>query len=476
MKKTKKITEYDTEIVYPHGTPLTRRDMLRAGAIQFSAAMTLPTIYEWMARAGFAEAQTAECGTNTGSTMPVFVQLALAGGASIMSNYIPRTLEGAMLPTYNLIGLGAPSLLTRTTEFGNRVEFPATSGLIIGMRTEATPVTLLNTAFAAVPVRLQDDSAMNQIDPTGAITRAGAKGNSLPNLGSMGSATGGRHLPAFVPPPAPLVVQSYADLAAAISVAGALGELSPSQKPALFRLMNRLTTTQARTLAGMSAAEQISTLTKCASGVNQTLVSSGSSGTNPTDDPAVANVWNITAADVANNPGNQDVVFASMLYNALRGNAGTINLTLGGYDYHGNARNATNARDNQAGVVVGRILQTAAVMRKPLFLMISTDGAVGSPMSDSSAVSYTSDRGSGSGMMMIAYHPTRVPTATGFQIGGMSTGQAADERFITGASGPHAAAAVVANYLNFAGKVGMLDSVIPRAFSPDQLAQVIKIG
>lgn len=482
MKSDKKNKEFpalgnstDTQVFLPHGKAVTRRDMLKAGLIQFSAAMTLPTVYDWLARAGVAEAQEITCDSGGANTMPVFVHLSLAGGAAIMANFVPHTIQGQMLPSYSVLGLGNPSNLQITREFANQAPFPGNnvSGLIVGIRAGAQITTLQNTVMVGMPTRTQDDSSNNQFDPTGAITRAGLKGNSLPNLGTVGSPTGGRHQPAFVPPPAPLIVNNYNDLAAAINVAGALGQLTTNQKSGLFRLASRLTAAQADTLAGMSGGAQLAALAQCASNTNLKLVGSGSNGTSPLDDAAVSQVWGI---NTNTDRGNRNFVFAAMVYNALKGNAGTINLNMGGYDYHGGQRNNTNAQDNAAGLVVGRILQTAAVMQRPIFVMLSTDGAVGSPSSDSSAVNFASDRGAGGGCHMYAYHPTKKPSASGSQVGGMTTGQAADDNFITGASAAAAASAVVANYLSFAGKLSMFESLGMQRFSTDQLAQIVKIS
>lgn len=473
MKKTKKLPE--DQIIYPHGPPLTRRDMLRAGLIQFSAAMTLPSVYQWLARAGVAEAAEGCAAASAGAEMPVFIHLALAGGAAMSANVVFLDAGGSMLPSYSILGLGNPANLTITREFANRVAFPGNNvgGMITGLRTGATPLTLLNAAFVGIPVRSQDDSSNNMLDVTGAITRAGVKGVSLPNLGTQQSPTGGRHQAAYVPPPAPLVVSSYNDLASAINVVGALGTLSSNQKSGLFRLVNRLTTTQARNLASMSGGEQLAALTKCATGTNLELVSSGSTGTDPVENAAFAQVWNINAQT---SRSSQNYVFAAMVYNAMKGNSGTVNLTMGGYDYHGNARTATNAQDTNAGLAMGRIIQSAAVMGKKTFLMVSSDGAVGAQMSDSATVNFSSDRGSGGAIYMMVYDPLKPPSASGQQVGQLTTGQAADDKFVTGDAPNLAAAAVVANYLSFAGRLGNFDAVMPRVFSIDQLSQVVKIA
>lgn len=465
-------------IIYPHGKPITRRDMLKAGVIPFAASVTMPTIYEWLTKGGFAHG--AECETNTENKMVTFVHVSLAGGAAMAANFVPHGANGKLLPSYSVLGLGAMTESRLVKVFNNFAPFSPTSntvGMLNGIRTGVGAVNeqktiAENSSFVAIPVRSQDDSSMNKFDITGAVTKAGVKGISLPNLGTTGSITGGRHLPAFVPPPAPLVVNNTNDLANAVSVAGSLGSLSTNQKVGLFRMINKLTSTQKRTLASMSGGDQVAALTGCASQVNQGLVGSGTTGTNPNELAGFANVWGINNNTAVT---NQNFVFATLVYNALKGNAGTVNISLGGYDYHGNQRTNTDAQDNQAGLVVGRVLQSAAVMDKPIFIMVSSDGAVGSRSSDADNVNFTADRGSGGVVYMIAYDPNKKAEANGFQVGQFTNGQAADDRFITGDSPELAGAAVFANYMSFNNKLGEYDKIIPRSFSPDQLDQVVKI-
>jgi len=465
----------DPIIKYPHGVPLTRRDMLKAGVIQFSAAMALPSLYQLFARAGVAEAQQLVCDNAAAQSMAVFVHLSLAGGAAMAANVVPMDAGGLLLPTYSILGLGNPANLTITREFANNAPFPGNNvaGMITGMRTGAQATTLKKSVFVSVPVRSQDDSSTNKFDITGAVTRAGFKGNSLPNLGTVGSPTGGRHMPAFVDPPAPLIVNSYADLANAINVAGSLGQLTTNEKIGLFRMVTRLTASQAASLSTVSGGDQLGTLTQCATQTNQKLVSTGSTGTSPLENQSFANVWNINQNT---SQSSRDFVFAAMVYNALKGNSGTINLNMGGYDYHGNARNNTNAQDTAAGVVIGQILESAAVMGKRLFLAVTSDGAVGSPASDSSAVSFSADRGLGGVAYMMAFDPSSTPKASASQLGQFTTGQAADDTFISGSSPELAAASIFANYLSFNNQLANLDVVMPRAFTPDQVPQVVKIS
>lgn len=475
-------TEVQPKVYLNHGPAVTRRDMLKAGLIQFGAAATLPSVIEWLAKAGVAEA--ADCSAAAGPGMPAFVHYSGAGGFGIMSQPIIGTVEdpNVLLPHYGTLGLGSGSnLVTQgliSLEFKNQARFYSNSGFLAGLRTGATTADLQKTVFVAIPCQTNDDSNMNEFDPTGGILKAGRSGSSLPNLGSQQSATGGRHKPAYVNPPSPLVVGGYSDLARAIQVAGALGSLSLNQKTKVFKLINRLTTEQARVLAASNGGKEIADLAECATGTNLNLVGSGNAGTDPRTDGAfgtqLSTAWGINAGTADN---NRNLVFGASVYNALKDNASTVNLVVGGCDYHGDGRNNQDVTDTTIGLAVGRTIRSAAIMGKKCFIMVSTDGAVSAPSSDTAGAGFTSDSGGRGGCYMIAYDPAGTTTASSMQIGGMTTGQVASTAVKTGGAANVAAAAVYVNYLAFANQISKVDMLGARVFSQDELDnKIIKIN
>lgn len=76
----------------------------------------------------------------------------------------------------------------------------------------------------------------------------------------------------------------------------------------------------------------------------------------------------------------------------------------------------TNVRDRDAGVIIGKLLESAKVMGKPLYLMVTTDGAVSSDKSATPDSNFNSDRGSAECYTFL-YNPTGRPATTGFPSG-----------------------------------------------------------
>ncbi len=165
-----------------------------------------------------------------------------------------------------------------------------------------------------------------------------------------------------------------------------------------------------------------------------------------------------------------------MAYNALKSNCGSVALELGGYDYHDNTRTTGDARDLEAGRNVGRILETANALGKPVFMYVTSDGAVSSQKSSNQGSPWNSDRGTGGVSYMLYFNPNGRPQTSGFQIGSFTQGQVADDSFVTGNSPEAAAAAVFANYLAVNKRLDLYGGIVGRALDVSLLNQVIKFA
>ncbi|MCB0363035.1 MAG: hypothetical protein KDD35_09945, partial [Bdellovibrionales bacterium] len=403
------------------------------------------------------------------SDLAALVTLSLSGGAGLSGNWVPHDEQRNLLPTYNRLGMGA---LTNSnvdrTEFGGG-PFVDSSKVLAGIRTGSTPSTRDKTAFVGVCVVSQDDSSNNKFDITGMAAKAGLEGSLLKNLGTQNTETGTKHQYAFVQPPSPLTVGRYDDIVSALGVAGSLNKLSQTQKGRLFKMVEELSTSQARRIASYSGGTTLGNLIRCATGQNKELMNNSDPGTSPLNNAALSTAWNINNNTATN---NRDFVFAAMVYNALKGNCGSINLELGGYDYHGNPRTTTDARDLQAGETIGRILESFAIMGKPGLVYVCSDGAVGSVISDTQEAQFQSDRGGGGSAMIFAYHPNGRPRTNGFQLGHFNSGQQADDKHFVGGSPQVAAAVVFANYLSLSGRLDLFDT---RILSTGQLDEAVTI-
>lgn len=464
--------QVNTTFEFLHGKPKTRREFLASGLMSFSASLTLPSLITLLTRPTPSVAQSLACGSASASGLCPFVTLNLRGGAALAANFVPHDKDRKLLSSYNKMGLGTGANLTIDREFGN-VPFAGggISNILTGIRQTATASTLLRSAFVGVPVRSQDDSTANKFDLSGMVTRAGLVGSQMPNLGRSMSDTGLGQMYAMVKPPTPLVVSNFSDIAGSVQVADTIGTaLSEQQKVGLFSMIEKLSTSQARRIASDSGGTELGNLVTCATNANTKLIATPGSNIDPNLNQTFRTVWNLqNNAD----PGNQNYVFGAMVYNAIRGNAGTVNLEMGGYDYHDNTRTSGNARDLAAGQAIGRILQSFAVMQTKGFLVVMSDGSVSSAVSNSTTAPWVSDRGSAGCAYMISYDPAKRPVTRSFQLGQFTAAQAADDQFITGNLPELASAAMFVNYLAFNKKTTLQDLVIPRVFTAADLEDII---
>lgn len=478
MKKNKN-KEIPQWALTGHRKPVTRRELLAHGIIPFAGMMMAPQTLNLLF-SSVASAQPAfNCPTPVSGFTP-FITLNLGGGAAMAGNFVPLNAGGGLLPTYSKMGLGN-NQVPIVKEFGGGTFAGADangnliSKMLEGIQSAATADTISRTTFVAVCVRSRDDSSENPFDISGLVTKAGLGGTQLPNMGTRSSTTGIDQMPAVLTPPTPLVVRSFTDITNSLGYSASVGaQLNDKQKVKLADLVSKLSAHQSRKLASLNSGEQIKQLVDCAGIKNTELVAAGTGAVDPVQNSTFAPIW---ALNSGTNRGSNDYVFGSMVYNALMGNSGAAGLEMGGYDYHDNTRNTGDTRDRQAGVTIGRILQSANVLKKPVFLYVTSDGAAGSSESEARNAPWTSDRGSAGAAFLFLYDPTKRPAVSGNQIGSFTDGQVADDKFVTGNDAARAAQAVFANYLQFNKKLGLFNQVVGRnALDTAALNQVIKVA
>lgn len=469
-KKTKKIPMW---AMLGHSRPTTRREFLSTGIIPFAAWAVAPSLTTLL-RSSQALGQTnSVCPTTTGAAYIPFITLNLSGGPSLASQLVVKNLSGGNINSYTKLGLGiGPGISFNVEKEFGTVEFSGTaiggntqglvSKFLTGMRDPRNQNTrsaaLANTAFVWSAVSLADDTASNLLDVTGLVVKMGLSGSKLPNLGRSDTSTGIGQKSAVLPPPAPFIVGNVNDLSNALGYSSALQNFSPAQKLSLAKTISKFTGSQVRAIASTSGAESFSKIVECAGVRNIDMIASGGGDVNPLAlgnavSTELARIWGINAADRT----SQNAIFGSMVYNGLVGNASTINLNIGGYDYHDGTRTNGDGKDQAAGSVVGKILETAAYLKKPVFIYVCADGATVSSESTTADSVWMSDRGVAGMQYMLAYDPAKRPITTGNQIGGFNDGQAADGKFPTGTSAELAAQAVFANYAALNGRIDFLE-------------------
>lgn len=452
--------------VQNHGMPKTRREFLASGLKASAAILFMPSIVEMIARSSVAHA--AEC-VATAQKMPAAMVINGAGGFSIAGNFVFMGQDGDFLPSYSRLGLGAAGAFNVDPSFGAQSGgFADRSQLLAGVLANATPATIANTAVLGIAVASQDDTANNALNPSGMLAEV-TKGDFLPALGQN------RNQPAIRNNTAPLMVNRFTDVANAVSVQGSLASMTDDQKVKLFGAIGGLSATQGRNLASLSGGQALSQLTNIATDTNINLVSGGDGNVsiNPLDSNEFATVWNLNNANDLNsgNGGN-----ASAVYNALKGNASMAMMNIGGCDYHGNGRANQDNKDNEIGVMVGRMLESARVLQRPTMIMITTDGSVASQDSLVPGADFTADSGERSGIITFFYHPEQKPVQKARQLGHFNNGQGAARDSVVGGSPERGVAAAIVNYLAFAGRHDLIKSVTQSTFAESELSEITVIN
>ncbi len=460
-----------------HKKPVTRRDFLAAGIIPFAASVFVPS-WASLLLSGKAHAAEGDMNCDAADALIPVVTVNLSGGAALSSNFLPMNAAGDPIASYNKMGLGN-NQVPIVREFGNVPFAGMENGVLLsqflaGVRAGAVATTIDRTAFVAVPNESQNDTPANKLDISGLVTKAGLIGANLPNLGRVQTSTGIQQAAALVPPPSPLIVNNFNSLSTSIGYTAAVAQsLNPKQRESLSKLMRDLNTAQTRKLAAIKDGEGVKKVLDCAGIKNVDVVVKGAGIIDPRGNQTFAQAWGVNAQTAAT---DNNLISAAMVYNTLLGQAGTTNLNIGGYDYHDGTRATGDAKDREAGTMVGRILQSAAILGKPVFIYVVSDGSVFSPDSASRSAPWAGDRASNGVNYILYYNPAGRPETNGFQIGSFTDNQGADTSFITGGDPEKAALAVFANWCQVNKRMDLLEKVAGRPFDTNNLPKVLKFG
>ena len=159
----------------------------------------------------------------------------------------------------------------------------------------------------------------------------------------------------------------------------------------------------------------------------------------------------------------------------MKGNISHGRITMGGYDYHSpGLREVADSKDFTAGAHLGKMLELAHRMKKPLFVLITTDGACVAEISDSATSIWASDYSS-SLQFIIAYDPNGKIKSSGNQIGHYLADQSVDNTTLVGSRPDYVAAAILANYLNLNNKMGLFKQLAPATLQSDDVEKVVKL-
>ncbi len=410
-----------------HRRPMTRRELIAQGFMTGGAAVLSTGLFSLFSNPRTALAQLASdlqldaqvlgCGVDrSGSKIP-FICFDLAGGANLAgSNVLVGGPQGQLdtLSTagYRKLGLpgdqvpgvaeAAPSATGTSngdhTDTSLGLAFHSDSAFLRGMyQSFKTAGIAASINGAVIPARSENDTGNNPHNPLYGIQRAGAEGSILTLIGSQNTDSGGNSMAPLMminPEFRPTKVDRPSDVTGLVGTSDRPRRLSHQDEvavvEAIYRISKRRMDSNVSTglnfpdpaKAPITRDQVVEELVKCGYlDAAYTKEKFGNVVLNPATDPNIVGptgIFTDAEFNAGGTDGNEFRKTASVMKMVIDGYAGAGCITMGGYDYHGGARQEGETKDFRAGRCMGAVLEYAARMERPVMLYVFSDGSLSS--------------------------------------------------------------------------------------------------
>lgn len=438
----------------------TRRDFLAHGLIKFSAALAIP---KFMTSGLIHPMLDSGCGgPATGTTLSPFIAFDMAGGASLAGNFLVGKEGGPtdLLTSYDRLGWDPKEAGALNTDFGLPMSAKY-SKILQGILTTASAGARQNLRMGSICHFAQDDSSGNKLNAASLALKAGYRGTYITNgTGLTDSLSGGNSSPvASSNIYKPTRISSVTDLLKSTNFGGtAFKDHSPAQIKAMAQGALDLSQVQKADYTQTQDGKDLGDLSQCAYGKSLDFLK-GAEGLDPRQDRDAQGVYQINQNTA---PENDAAVAASVVMNAIKGTSGPGVWTLGGCDYHTGSQNPGDAKDLEMGVEIGRAVELAFRLKRPLFFQLLTDGGNDAMPGTRN---WRGDSGDKCMTIMGYYNPKGAPKMIRQQVGYYTDGQSAERTTLVGSEPTLVGYAVLANYLNIHGKLGEFQDYAPGIFT-----------
>jgi hypothetical protein len=443
-----------------HKVPTTRRDFLSLGIVTCTAASFINP-YTLAAKT----LNHLHTDPSSFEDDPAFIVIDLAGGAGLSANFLVGNKGGAedLLPSYKTLGW-KPKEDGYDKRFGAPMAKENISGLLKGILSSSSEEAQGHFRMGTLLHNSADDTSSNPSSAASLVYNMGNTGKELKQIvGLERSISGGNSSLANPLNKSPYYLTDLDGLINSIGLKSIYGDDTAVAKK-VFSLINRISKRQTNdfnpdvlSISTKSYSDSIGLATK-------------SINVDPRLDKDARDVFGLNE-----DQGTKEnaILQASIVLNSLNLNVGPGVITIGGCDYHDNTSATGDAKDEEIGVLIGRIIELASRKGKKVFLQIITDGGVDSV--PGSRV-WRGDSGERSMGAIGFFDPKRAityKTANSSQIGFYNKTETADRSSLIGASPRLAAYAAYANYLNISGKIQDYEKYMPGIFSKEELESIL---
>lgn len=450
-----------------HKVGVSRRDLLAHGFWSYAALSMVPSLPVLLAKKAFA----AGCDDVGADLPPAFIVFDMAGGAALAGNCLVGKKGGPKdyLKKYDTLGWNPKASGALDERFGLPMSAKY-SKLFQGMTTRMSAAAQAGLRLGSVCHFSQLDTTSNRQNIASLVSAAGLRGSQVTKgFANIASNSGGNSDTVSNDLTLkPIFVQSVNDMLGSAKIGGdALKGLSKDQLVELATRSRDLSLAQREAIRSAEGGEMLYELTKCVYEKNIGYAA-GASQLDPRQDTKVQTIFGINAGT---QPTDMNAVAAGIFCNTINQLTGPAVWTLGDCDYHTGEQTKGDAQDLIMGEMIGRAVEYASQVKRPLFFQLITDGSCGSNPGTREWSQDTNE-----GVTIFGYYsPTAAPeyATASMQIGGFTDGQTADRDTLVGNDPAKAAYAVFANYCNIAGKMDRFNELVPNLFSADDLKTVL---
>ncbi|MEZ4870837.1 MAG: twin-arginine translocation signal domain-containing protein [Bdellovibrionales bacterium] len=330
-----------------HKAPITRRDLIKLGALA-GGAFALPSLFP----------------SNTwAATRPhiPFLCFDLAGGLGLPANFLVGQRGGPdnLCDKYQQHGWDPREGVDKT--FG--LPMSAKSSRILTGLQATLPEEILNQGsekyfqMASMATFSLDDGGETPLSALSMVSKAGLVGEKLKSGISLNPTLSGGHSAPFLNSTAyrPQYISNLNDIRSMTSLGSAFTNLPEETKSALFKQFAEHGIKYPELLTAYQDLRNFGTL-------------------HEEGDPTKATEVREVYDDLDNN--EVSALRAAVAYNVLKGFTGPGVITIEECDYHDNTSFTGDLKDEEFGRELGRVIALAHKLQTPLFIHIITDGGV----------------------------------------------------------------------------------------------------
>lgn len=441
----------------PTGEFLSRRELLARGVIGLSALSFLPL---WQRQAlGMAE--------EAAKGVP-FLVFDLAGGAALPGNFLAMSQSGDLLKNYDVLGWNPHEAGALDTSFGIPLSVKM-SKLREGLYANTSPEARAGLRLSSFAHYSQDDTFENMTSAAGLVSQLKtSQGRHLrQGVGTETTLSGGKTAaPGQSDALKPQRVATVADLVEALSFGPAFRGNDAKVTASVSALSRELTEAQ---LDGLGEYEGSEELVAKADALYRKSAAyhAGIPESDPRGVDSFQKLYNISPTTAINDPA---AISATIVMNVLNQATGPGVITIGGCDYHDNNQTNGDAKDLEVGVQIGRAVEAAHRLKRPLFFQILTDGGI---YADKGTRIWKGDAGDKSMTVIGYYDPVSPVKVKHLQVGHYTESQGAERKTLLGGETKRVAYAVFANYLHVTNQLGEFEKMGGSELTREQMESVL---